>query len=76
MKLIDMLKSIKEVVDENPAALEMEVMGVDGASGAVNNIGYSYIKDISDWDDSEYCLREMLPKDYPFNKIIELYIGD
>lgn len=72
MILIDFLARCKKLVDENPAALHMEMFAEQGASGAIDEICSPYINKVSQWDDSEIPIREMLPKDYPYDSIIRV----
>ncbi len=72
MILLDFLKECKKLVDENPDALKMEMFAEHGASGSLDEISYPFVDEISRWDDSDM----MLPRDYPYDNVIRVYIGN
>jgi hypothetical protein len=76
MILIEFLKRCKKLVDENPDALKMEMFAEHGASGSLDEISSPFIDEISRWEDSDMPIEEMLPKDYPFDSVIRVYIGN
>jgi hypothetical protein len=78
MILIDFLKQCKELVDENPDALKMEMFAIHGASGAVDEMGGVYTKKVSEFDSaSDECVIEyLLPSDYLLDSVIWVYIGN
>lgn len=76
MILIDFLKRCKELVDENPDALKMEMIAIHGASGAIEEMGNPYVKEISEFDDDDEIIKDMLPRDYPLDSVVWVYIGN
>jgi len=76
MILIDFLKHCKEMIDENPEALKMEMFAEHGASGALDEISHPFIDKISRWKNSDMPIEDMLPSDYPYDSVIRVYIGN
>jgi hypothetical protein len=76
MKLIDFLNNCKKLVDENPDALQMEMIAEHGASGSIDEISYPFIDKISRWNGSDMDIEYMLPNDYAFDSVIRVYTGN
>ena len=75
MKLRQFLKYCKQMIDENPKCLDMEMLAIHGASGAIDEVGSPCIKEISETNDEE-LIRDMLYSDYPYDSFIDVYIGN
>lgn len=78
MILIDFLKRCKELVDENPESLKMEMFAIHGASGAIEELGGIYTKKVSEFDaeDEEDVIEYLLPSDYLLDSVVWVYIGN
>jgi len=77
MKLIDFLNNCKKLVDENPDALQMEMIAEHGASGSIEEISYPYIDNLSRWNGSGMeDIEDLLPNDYAFDSVIRVYTGN
>lgn len=74
MTLLEFLKHVKKLVDENPQALHMEMFAMNGASGATDPISHPFVDKINEWDNSEFVLD--LPKDYKYDSVIRVYTGN
>lgn len=76
MKLIDFLTQCKKIIDKNPNALQMEMFSYHSASGAIDELSYPSISKISSRGDDEELFKEMLPKDYSYDDVITVSIGN
>jgi hypothetical protein len=79
--LREFLRDVRSIVDKNPDALDMEMIGAHGGSGELDEIGSVFIREISYFDgygdEPENIVKEdILCNDYPFDSIIEVYIGN
>lgn len=75
MTLRQFLKYCKKMVDENPKCLDMEMFAIHGASGSTDEVGSPCIRELSETSDEE-LIRDMLPRDYPYDSFIDVYIGN
>jgi len=78
MILIDFLKRCKELADENPEVLKMEMFAIHGASGAIEEVGGIYTKKVSEFDSEnrEDVIEYLLPSDYLLDSVVWVYIGN
>lgn len=76
MILREFLLEIIELIEENPDALNLECFTEESASGSISEVSYPFIAKVSDWDNSEYPLSDMLPNTYEYDSIIRICVGN